>query len=350
MRRKKDLYSQKGGKHGSLFPKKIQPQLLRKSAKLRVGRRVFIYYIYLFKGGLFIMANTIEYAKVFQKELDRQVVEGSTSGWMEENASQIIYNGGSEIKLPKMSLQGLGTYSRGDGYVNGAITYAYETFNLTQDRGRRFRIDAIDVDESGFGTAAANVAAEFQRTKVIPEIDAYRYSKLATNAGVKKTYTPGKADVMSELLSQLCEVRDNCGDEGDLVIVMNRRVYDKLMLSEEVAHTVETTSFKQGDIELNVKSINGVPVIPVPSGRMKTAYTFKTSGDGGFEPAAGAKDINWIICPKTAPIAVSRTDNVKIIAPEANQFADAWDIDYRKYHDLFIPDNKKQLIAASIGA
>ena len=55
------------------------------------------------------MANTITYAKVFQKELDKQVLEGSTSGWMEENASQVIYNGGNEIKMPKMSLQGLGS-------------------------------------------------------------------------------------------------------------------------------------------------------------------------------------------------------------------------------------------------
>ena len=58
------------------------------------------------------MANTITYAKVFQKELDKQVLEGSTSGWMEENASQVIYNGGNEIKMPKMSLQGLGSYDR----------------------------------------------------------------------------------------------------------------------------------------------------------------------------------------------------------------------------------------------
>ena len=47
-------------------------------------------------------------------------------------------------------------------------------------------------------------------------------------------------------------------------------------------------------------------------------------------------------------MAVSKTDNVKIIAPEVNQFADAWDVDYRKYHDLFIPDNKKAAIAVSI--
>ena len=58
--------------------------------------------------------------------------------------------------------------------------------------------------------------------------------------------------------------------------------------------------------------------------------------------------VNWLICPKSAPVAVSKTDNVKIIAPEVNQFADAWDVDYRKYHDLFIPDNKKAAIAVSV--
>ena len=201
-------------------------------------------------------------------------------------------------------------------------TYSYETFALTQDRGRRFRIDAIDVDESGFGLAAANVAAEFQRTQVIPEIDAYRYSKLAAAAEIKDTYTPDKATVMSSLLAQLGEVRDITGDEGDVVIVMSRPVYDKLMLSGEISYAVESTQFKQGELEFTVKSINGVPVIPVPSARMKSEYDFKTDSAGGFAAKSSAKDINWIICPKSAPIAVSKTDNVKIITPEANQFAD----------------------------
>lgn len=295
------------------------------------------------------MADTINYAQVFQKELDKQVLEGSTSGWMEENASQVIYNGGSEIKMPKMSLQGLGSYSRNSGYVSGAVTYSYETFTLTQDRGRRFRIDALDVDETGFGLAAANVASEFQRTQVIPEIDAYRYSKLAGAAGISETYTPDKSTVMSTLLAQLSKVRDITGDEGDVVIVMSRPVYDKLMLSGEISYAVDNAQFRQGELEFGVKTINGVPVIPVPSARMKTEYTFKTGDEGGFAAKDTAKDINWIICPKSAPIAVSKTDNVKIITPEANQFADAWDIDYRKYHDLFIPDNKKAVIAVSVG-
>ncbi len=49
--------------------------------------------------------NTIEYAKIFQKELDKQVVQAATSGWMEANAGQVIYNGGDEIKIPQMGLQ-----------------------------------------------------------------------------------------------------------------------------------------------------------------------------------------------------------------------------------------------------
>ena len=76
---------------------------------------------------------------------------------------------------------------------------------------------------------------------------------------------------------------------------MSRPVYDKLMLSGEISYAVENSSFKQGELVFNVKSINGVPVIPVPSARMKSAYTFKADGDGGFEAAGGAKDINWII-------------------------------------------------------
>ena len=290
------------------------------------------------------MANTVEYSKVFQSELDKQVVEGSTSGWMEENASQVIYNGGNEIKIPKVTLKGLADYDRDEGYTGGAVTYSYETMTMSMDRGRRFRIDALDVDESGFALAAANVASEFQRTQVIPEIDAYRYSKLASAAGITKySYTPVKSSVLSTLIEQITAVREAVGGEGELVIAMARSVYDMLMMSSEVTHSIDCGTFSQGSLDLNVKTICGAAVIPVPSARMKSAYNFDSAN--GFSAASDASQINWIICPKDAAIAVSKTDNVKIITPEQNQFADAWDIDYRKYHDLFIPDNKKAAIA-----
>ena len=296
------------------------------------------------------MANNIEYAKVFQTELDRQMTEGATSGWMEDNAEQAVYTGGKEIKLPTVSLQGLGDYDRDAGYTGGAVTFSYQTFTMEQDRGRRFRLDAMDVSEADFAVTAAKVAEEFQRTKVIPEIDAYRYSTLAGKAKIKDNYSPVGTTVYSKLLEQLGKICDITGGEVPLVITMARPVYDLLMNSPELNRCLDVTEFKQGELSVEVKSINGAAIIPVPSARMKTKYDFAKNGDGGFEPAGDAKSINWIICPKTAPVAVSRTDKVKIIAPEQNQFADAWDIDYRKYHDLFLGENAAEVTAVSINA
>ena len=113
------------------------------------------------------------------EELDSQLLDQSTTGWMEENAGQVQYNGGAEVKIPKMQMSGLGNYDRDGGFAKGAVTVTYETRRLTQDRGRTFQLDAMDVDEMNFAPTAGAVMREFQNTKVIPEIDAYRYSKIA---------------------------------------------------------------------------------------------------------------------------------------------------------------------------
>ncbi|MDR0821942.1 MAG: hypothetical protein LBN40_05720 [Oscillospiraceae bacterium] len=290
---------------------------------------------------------TKEYAELFRALLDKQIVENGTSGFMEDNAGSVIYSGGKEAKIPVINLKGLDDYDRDEGYSTGAVTYNYETRVLSKDRGRRFRLDAVDVSAESFEQAAADVAAEFQRVKVIPEIDAYRYSKLSGLAGIKvgnKTIT--KANAVSELTAQISEVLEATGGEGELVVVISRQAYDALCASADVQKTLEVGTFQQGDLSLNIKRFNGAAVIPVPQARLKSAYDFVTGDDGGFAPTTGAVDINWLVMPKNAPVAVSRTDTVKIIPPELNQFADAWDIDYRKYHDLFLPENKAAYVAA----
>lgn len=45
------------------------------------------------------MIDLIKSAKTIQKALDKQTLENTTSGWMEENVMQAIYNGGFEIKI-----------------------------------------------------------------------------------------------------------------------------------------------------------------------------------------------------------------------------------------------------------
>lgn len=289
--------------------------------------------------------NTIEAAKIFQTALDQQVLEGATSGWMEENAGQVKYSGGNEVKIPKISLSGLGDYDRDSGYTQGAVTFSYETKTMTMDRGRKFLLDKMDVDKTNFVASATTVMGEFQRTKVIPEVDAYRYSRIYALAKDKygKTYTPAASTILSTLSEDITAVQDEAGS-ADLVIIMARPVYDMFCNNDKISKLINAGDFKQGELNLMIKMFNGIPIIPVPSARMKTAYTFndgKTGGQeaGGFTPTAKATQINWIICPKSAPIAVSKTDNFKMFDPETNQSADAWLVEYRKFHDLWIKDN-----------
>lgn len=289
--------------------------------------------------------NTIEAAKIFQTALDQQVLEGATSGWMEENAGQVKYSGGNEVKIPKISLSGLGDYDRDSGYTQGAVTFSYETKTMTMDRGRKFLLDKMDVDETDFVASATTVMGEFQRTQVIPEVDAYRYSRIYALAKDKygKTYTPAASTILSTLSEDITAVQDEAGS-ADLVIVMARPVYDMFCNNDKISKLINAGDFKQGELNLMIKMFNGIPIIPVPSARMKTAYTFndgKSGGQeaGGFTPTEKATQINWIICPKSAPIAVSKTDNFKIFDPEVNQTADAWLVELRKFHDLWIKDN-----------
>ena len=64
--------------------------------------------------------NTIQTAAVIQSELDKAAVEQATSGWMEVNSNLVKYNGGSEVKIPELSMDGLADYDRQNGFVAGS--------------------------------------------------------------------------------------------------------------------------------------------------------------------------------------------------------------------------------------
>lgn len=298
--------------------------------------------------------NTLEYAAIFMEELDHQLVEGSTTGWMEENAGQVQYNGGAEVKIPKMQMSGLGDYDRDGGFAKGAVTVTYETKEMTQDRGRTFQLDAMDVDETNFAAMAGNVMGEFQRTKVIPEIDAYRYSKiaeLAEAAGKTKVYTPAVESIFENLMNDITEVRDKAGECTEVVVAMSAKVAGMLDLAKGGTNVLQSGVFQQGNAELKIKEIDGCPIIRVPSARFQTKYDFLdgvTAVEGGFAAADDAKGINWIIAVKSAPVAVSKTDVTRIFDPMTNQNANAWKIDYRKYHDLWIMENGMDGILVNI--
>ena len=301
--------------------------------------------------------NTLATATIFQQQLDLMAVREALTGWMDANAGQVKYNGGAEVKIPKIALQGLGDYDRDDGYAQGAVTLSYETRSMTQDRGRMFQLDAMDVDETNFVATAGNVMGVFQREHVIPEVDAYRLSKIASNAITAATsgmieygYTPAKATALDKFKGAIAAIRD-AGFSGPLVCHCTAAF--KLQLELGLSTQLHSITWSQGGIQTQVPAIDDVPIIETPQNRMYSAITLydgTTAGQkgGGYVKGSSAYDVNFIIMPRVAPIAVNKQDLMRIFDPLTYQKANAWALDYRRYHDLWVKDNAIKLVAVNI--
>ena len=68
--------------------------------------------------------NTLATATLFQNTLDKVAIREAVTGWMDANAGQVIYNGGAEVKIPKMSVQGLGGYDRTTDTSRAALPWS----------------------------------------------------------------------------------------------------------------------------------------------------------------------------------------------------------------------------------
>lgn len=304
--------------------------------------------------------NTLATATLFQTELDRVAVHSALTGWMEANAGQVIYNGGAEVKIPKISLQGLGDYDRDNGFTQGAVTLEYETRKMTQDRGRMFQLDAMEVNETNFIATAAAVMGEFQRMHVVPEIDAYRLSAIATEAisldntsskgMVEYGYVAKEADVLRKIKAGIKKIR-SAGYNGDLVIHATADV--TLELEMNLASKMQTATISVDGVDLIVPAIDKTPIIETPQNRMYTAITIndgKTEGqkEGGYTKGTSALEVNFMIIPRIAPIAISKQDNMRIFTPDNYQKANAWATDYRRFHDVWLKDSSVSLVFVNI--
>jgi len=303
--------------------------------------------------------NTITLAQNMTDALEKVIVQKPVTGFFADNALSAKFVGANTVLIPDMDMSGLGDYDRDTGFVQGSVTIGRTPYTLTMDRGRTFQIDAQDEDESGIPALAGEVSGEFVRTKVCPEIDAYCLSKLAGYAvGQDQTVAVAsgstlEADVYSMFLKAVSAAQSAVGYDEPLVCFVDAAVYDALQSSPAFERHIAVNDFKQGDLNLKVRSINGVTLLPVPASRMKTGYVFKdgsTSGEieGGFAPLESAKSIGMLVCPKRGASLVRKTETVRIFEPSRNPNADAWKIDYRVYYDLLLKKSMQAGVVAYV--
>lgn len=284
------------------------------------------------------MANSISYPVKYLEMLDRIYKASAATSILEAAASQYRLSTEDEktLYLKKMSLQGLGDYSRANGYDSGDVTISWEAHTFAIDRSKKFNLDAMDAMEAY--TQITEVAAEFQRTHVIPEIDAYRFEKICTLCSLDVS-----ADLTDDTAIAAVDTAIKTLDDAEVpqegrIMFMSNEMYSLMKQSGEFINTrlIENPSA----INRNITSFDGMPLVKVPTARFYNNFDFAASGAGGFAAAAGAKNINFIIAYAPAVLGIIKHSAPKIITPEANQSYDGWSYAYRMYHDLFIPENK----------
>ena len=147
------------------------------------------------------MANSIALSKIYTNLLDEVYKNSALTAVLESDASLARAGANAnEIVIPKLSMSGLADYKRNSGYVNGDVTLNWETVQFNYKRGRMFQVDDMDNEETQ-NIAFGRLAGEFIRTKVVPELDAFRFAKYAavTGAGTATGTLSTGADVIAAL-------------------------------------------------------------------------------------------------------------------------------------------------------
>ena len=270
------------------------------------------------------MANSIALSKIYTNLLDEVYKNSALTAVLESDASLARAGANAnEIVIPKLSMSGLADYKRNSGYVNGDVTLNWETVQFNYERGRMFQIDDMDNEETQ-NVAFGRLAGEFIRTKVVPELDAFRFSTYASATGVglaTGTLATG-ADVIAALRTATSSM-----DEAEVPMEDRHLFITPTLLG--LVEDLDTTKSKE------VLS-RFATITKVPQTRFYSAIKLNdgtTSGEeaGGYVKASGAVDLNFEIIHKPATLQFTKHAVPKIISPEMNQDADAWKYGYRNY-------------------
>ncbi|HHV32235.1 hypothetical protein [Caproiciproducens sp. LBM24188] len=297
------------------------------------------------------MANTFaEKVTKFIPILDLLYVQNAKTSDLDDSTLATQFVGTNKVKLPKVSVDGAGTYDRDNGYVQGSAGVSWEEHTLQYDRGRKFRIDVIDNDEVAFDLYR-RVASEYVRTKEVPEIDAVRFAEIyaaAKRDGSLATVVEkdlGTSDSILDLFdaAEATMNEKEVPEEGRVLYVTNT-VYKMLKSDAKISRRIDVGQANP-NIDRRVEMLDGItPIIKVPQSRFNSLIQLndgKTAGQtaGGYKTITGNKPINFVYARKAALRAVIKRNADKIITPDVNQSADAYDIFYRLHHDLIVADN-----------
>lgn len=303
---------------------------------------------------------------------DKVYKKASVSSILDGEKELIKFTGVKTVKIAKFSSDGLGFYQRantptsgdyaaftsataqgsGYGYPVGDVSLEWEEFTIRIDRARQMRIALFDNEESG-ELAVTAALADFTRTKVVPEVDAYVFSELARLAGTVSTstislsqnigYNPnGPIQALNNAFLAMTEAEV---PEVDQVIFASASFVMQLRSTNELVKTADYKNANKDNVDFSIYEYMGRKIFEVPQSRFRTDINLTSNGFGW---GANSKNIDFIVCARNAVYHVVKYDKMRVFEPRTVQDFDGYKVNVRVYHDAFVPDNKRVAIYAHV--
>ena len=280
-------------------------------------------------------SNNIAFARNYTSVIDEVYQRASMSGVLNSGRRMVrAGHNAKEILIPKISVTGLGDYTRNVGYKTGAITYEFETKTFNYDRGIRLFADVMDVEEAGVNDCFVEAGAELQRTQVAPEADAFTFAQIAGHTGVTVTSEDLSEAEATDILQALRTVT-SAMDENQ--VTLGSRY---LFITPTLKGVLDDFSYANPTMSNRVLE-RFARVIEVPQVRFYTKIDLK-SGDTeiGYAKAATGKDINFMVVEKSAVIKFDKHVAARVFSPDELEALDSYMMKYRKYGIVELFDNK----------
>lgn len=241
-----------------------------------------------------------------------------------------IWQGARAIKVYKISTAAMNDYGRtgpaeGNWSRYGAVAgldATTETLTLSKDRSFTFAIDQLDADETQQQLAAATALARQQREVVIPEVDAYTYGVMCTNAGTKPTALAlTKTNIYDEILKGSEELDNSLVPESGRVLVVTPAIYTLMKQSADISMSTDIGN----DMRLKgvIGMLDGMTVIKVPAARLPEKFGF-------------------LLVHPCATVAPTKLESYKVHEDPPGISGSL--VEGRIAYDAFVLDNKKKAL------
>lgn len=335
------------------------------------------------------MANSIEFAKNYTGILDEVYQRAVVSRCLNSGGRMVrAGRNAKEILIPKISVTGLGDYTRNVGCKIGSITYEYETHSFGYDRAIRLFADVMDVEESGVLDCFVEAGAELQRTQVAPEGDAYTFSQIASTEGVtvkgEDLSEASAVDVFAALRAVTDDMDEKQVSTGSRYLFITptlRGILDDFSLAnptrsnrvlERFSRIVEVPQVRfytaidllsGDDDQFGYQKATGTYVATTDTEVDSTKTYYTKSGDeytavasptksglsSYYELKGAGADINFMVVEKSAVIKYDKHVASRVFSPDELEALDSYMLKYRKYSIVSVLENKLDGVYVSAG-